>query len=109
MIIQEQAADLSGVNIEIEPVRDYPTGSLTSDVIGFLGPITSELEQQYRALGFVPNRDKVGFAGAEYSLNSKLMGKNGTRVVEVDVAGKELRDLQPPNTACTRFEHQTDD
>jgi penicillin-binding protein 2 len=96
MIIQEQAADLLGVNIEIEPVRDYPTGSLTSDVIGFLGPITSELEQQYRALGFVPNRDKVGFAGVEYSLNSKLMGKNGTRVVEVDVAGKELRDLLPP-------------
>ena len=50
MTIQEQAADLSGVSIEIEPVRDYPTGSLTSDVIGFLGPITSELEQQYRAL-----------------------------------------------------------
>jgi len=96
MVIQEQASDLSGVTIEIVPVRDYPTGSLTADVIGFLGPITAENEQKYVSLGFVPNRDKVGFAGVEYSLNEKLMGKNGQRVVEVDVAGKELRDLLPP-------------
>jgi len=96
LVLQEQSADLAGVGVEIVPVRDYPTGSLTSDVIGFLGPITAELEKKYRDLGFVPNRDKVGFAGVEYSLNDKLMGKNGTRVVEVDVAGKELQDMQPP-------------
>ena len=96
LVLQEQSADLAGVGVEIVPVRDYPTGSLTSDVIGFLGPITAELEKKYRDLGFVPNRDKVGFAGVEYSLNDKLIGKNGTRVVEVDVAGKELQDIEPP-------------
>jgi penicillin-binding protein 2 len=96
MILQEEAVDLPGVTIEIEPVRDYPTGSLTSDVIGFLGPITAELEQKYRSLGFVPNRDKIGFAGIESTQNDKLMGKNGQRVVEVDVAGKELRNLEAP-------------
>ena len=46
-------------------------------------------------LGFIPNRDKVGYAGVESSLNDQLSGKNGTRMVEVDVAGKELRDLNP--------------
>ncbi|HVP21390.1 MAG TPA: penicillin-binding protein 2 [Anaerolineaceae bacterium] len=96
MILQEKAADLPGVGVEIEPVRDYPTGSLTSDVIGFLGPITAELEQKYSDLGFVPNRDKVGFAGIELSENDRLIGKNGQRVVEVDVAGQALRNLEPP-------------
>ena len=96
MTIRERAADLPGVDVEIVPVREYPTGNLTSEVIGFLGPITAELEKTYTALGFVANRDKVGFAGVEYSLNDILMGKNGTRVVEQDVAGKILRDLEPP-------------
>ena len=54
------------------------------------------LEEEYRDLGFVPNRDKVGYAGVEASLNDILAGRNGERIVEVDVAGKEIRDLEPP-------------
>lgn len=96
MIVKEKASDWQGVGIEVEPVRDYPTGELTAEVIGFLGPIPASLEQEYRDLGFVPGRDKVGYAGVEASLDELLRGKNGTRVVEVDVAGKELRDLEPP-------------
>ena len=96
MTIREKAADLPGVDVEIVPVREYPTGNLTSEVIGFLGPITAENEKLYTSQGFVANRDKVGFAGVEYSLNDILMGKNGTRLVEQDVAGKILRDLEPP-------------
>jgi len=96
MIVKERAADWPGVGIEIEPVRDYPTGELTAEVIGFLGPIPASLEQEYRDLGFVPGRDKVGYAGVEASLDDLLRGKNGIRVVEVDVAGKEIRDLEPP-------------
>jgi len=96
MRVSEKASDWPGVKIEIEPIREYPTGSMTSEIIGFLGPIPATLEEEYRALGFVPNRDKVGYAGVEASLNDILAGKNGLRVVEVDVAGKEIRDLQPP-------------
>jgi penicillin-binding protein 2 len=96
MTIREREADLPGVAVEIVPVREYPTGNLTSEVIGFLGPITAENAALYTSQGFVANRDKVGFAGVEYSLNDILMGKNGTRVVEQDVAGQILRDLEPP-------------
>jgi len=96
MIVSENASDWPGVEIEIEPIREYPTGELTSEIIGFLGPIPAALEEEYRELGFVPNRDKVGYAGVESSLNDELSGKNGLRVVEVDVAGKELRDLEAP-------------
>jgi penicillin-binding protein 2 len=96
MIISEKATDWPGVGIEIEPIREYPTGEMTSEIIGFLGPIPATLEDYYREEGFVTDRDKVGYAGVESTLNDILAGKNGKRVVEVDVAGKEIRDLEPP-------------
>ena len=96
MIISEKASDWPGVEIEIEPIREYPTGSMTSEIVGFLGPIPATQEEEYRDAGFVPNRDKVGYAGVESSLNDILSGTNGQRIVEVDVAGKEIRDLEPP-------------
>ncbi|MCS6994870.1 MAG: penicillin-binding protein 2 [Anaerolineales bacterium] len=95
-IVREKAVDWPGVSIEIEPVRNYPTGSLTANIIGFLGPIPASQEQTYREQGFQPNRDKVGYAGVEVYFNDLLMGKPGRRVVEVDVAGQELRNLEPP-------------
>ena len=96
MVVREHAVDWPGVGVDIEPVRDYPTGSLTANIVGFLGPIPAVLEQDYRALHFLPNRDKVGYAGVELTLNDTLIGTPGQRTVEVDVAGQVLRNLQPP-------------
>ena len=96
MVIQEHASDWPGVGVDIQPVRDYPTGSLTADVVGFLGPIPASEEQFYRAQNFLPNRDKVGYAGVELTLNATLMGTPGQRTVETDVAGQVLGNLKPP-------------
>jgi penicillin-binding protein 2 len=96
MVVQEHAADWPGVGVDIQQVRDYPTGSLTADIVGFLGPIPASEEQFYRAQNFLPNRDKVGYAGVELTFNSTLMGTPGQRTVEVDVAGQVLGNLKPP-------------
>ena len=96
MIIKERAVDLPGVDIEIESVRDYPTGSLTAGIIGFMGPISAAEETYYLDRNFVPNRDKVGYAGIERYFQSILSGRNGERLVEVDVGGQVLRDVIPP-------------
>ena len=95
-VVEEKAVDWPGVEIEIEPIRDYPTGSLTASLVGFLGPIPASLEQELRAQGFIPNRDKIGYSGVEASLQDVLAGRNGLRVVQIDVAGRELRNLEPP-------------
>jgi penicillin-binding protein 2 len=95
-LVRERSVDWPGVGIEVNPIRDYPTGSLTADIVGFLGPIPAAFEAELRARGFQPNRDKIGYAGVEDSLQAVLTGQNGTRVVQVDVAGKELRNLEPP-------------
>jgi penicillin-binding protein 2 len=96
MTIREKTAQMPGVEVEIEPIRDYPTGALTANVIGFLGPIPANQQQFYEDRGFVAGRDKVGYAGIEAFFQDLLGGKNGTREIEVDVAGQELRNLRPP-------------
>lgn len=96
LMVREMAVDWPGVAVQVEPVRDYPTGSLTSTFIGFLGPIPAIQVDYYESLGFVARRDKVGYDGVEAYFQDILSGKNGERVVEVDVAGQELRNLEPP-------------
>ncbi|HEY5270857.1 MAG TPA: penicillin-binding protein 2 [Anaerolineales bacterium] len=96
LVVREHEVEWPGVSVEIEPMRDYPTGSLTATIIGFLGPIPALLEQEYRAQGFLPNRDKVGYAGVELTMNDTLMGTPGQRTVEVDVAGQVLSNLAAP-------------
>jgi penicillin-binding protein 2 len=98
-LVQERMVDLPGVSVGIDPVREYPTGSLTAAVVGFLGPIPAAREAEFRARNFEPNRDKVGYSGVEASLQDILAGTNGTRIIQVDVAGKELRNLEPPIAA----------
>lgn len=95
-MVREAAVDWPGVAVLIDPIREYPTGSLTANVIGFLGPIPASLEEEYVAAGFVPNRDKIGYAGVEAALDEILTGTPGRRTVQVDVAGQELRNLEPP-------------
>ncbi len=95
-IVREKSMDWPGVGVEIEPIREYPTGYLTSAVIGFLGPIPARDEATYVKQGFLPNRDKVGYSGLEAYFQDLLAGKPGKRVIERDVAGQELRNLAPP-------------
>jgi penicillin-binding protein 2 len=97
--VRERSVDWPGVAVEIDPIRDYPTGSLTANLVGFLGPIPASLEEELKAQGFVPNRDKIGYAGVESSMQDLLAGRNGLRVVQVDVAGQEIRNLEPPIAA----------
>jgi penicillin-binding protein 2 len=96
MTIRARAADLPGVGVEVEAVRDYPTGSLTATVIGFLGPVPGGQEDYFRNKGFVLGRDKVGYAGIEATMQDVLGGKNGEREIEIDVSGKELRNITDP-------------
>jgi penicillin-binding protein 2 len=96
LAVEGKASDWPGVGVNVNPVREYSTGELTAEIIGFLGPIPASLEEYYTDLGFLPGRDKVGYAGIEYELQDELGGKNGQRVIEVDVAGKEIRDLAEP-------------
>lgn len=98
--IEERRLDLPGVFYGIEPRRYYPGGVKAPHLFGYLGEITSgELEKvnpsHYRA------GDSIGKSGIELKYESDLRGSAGVKFVEVDVLGREVRELeelggQPP-------------
>jgi len=94
--IRGRLRGLPGVGIEVVPLRDYPTGSLTAHVVGYMGPITEQVVEEYEALGFDASRDKIGYAGIEAWDQNTLAGANGYKFIEEDAAGLELRTIGEP-------------
>ncbi|HDN79450.1 MAG: penicillin-binding protein 2 [Chloroflexi bacterium] len=98
-IIQEEHLNLPGVQVKIEPVREYVSSTLFSHIIGYVGPIPREKVKYYTAKGYEPSEDKVGLTGLEFTFESYLKGQKGYKLVEVDVAGREVRTIsqaKPP-------------
>ncbi|MEM7802550.1 MAG: hypothetical protein AAF633_25375 [Chloroflexota bacterium] len=91
MLIEQESIYLPGVRVIPEPIRSYPTGELTSHIIGFMGPLPSE---RWLELGYQRD-DRVGLAGLEVSLEPLLAGRKGERQIEVDWTGREVKKLGP--------------
>jgi len=98
-ILRQQQIDLPGVSVDAVPVREYPTGDLTSAIIGYLGPIPAAQVDHWEGLGFVAGRDKVGYGGIELNYQDILAGQNGLKLVEKDVAGSLQAEVGPGNPA----------
>lgn len=92
-IIEERHLDLPGVQVEAEPVREYPTGSTTASILGYVGPIPPESVEKYEEMGYNIFTDNVGLTGVEAVAEQYLHGTPGRKHVEVDVAGRELRTV----------------
>lgn len=90
--IEEMRPWLPGVEVQVVPVRDYPTGELTSHLVGYMGPLPDD---DYLNYGYERD-DRVGYAGVEARMEAELSGAKGEKRVEVDVAGKELRVVGEP-------------
>jgi penicillin-binding protein 2 len=97
-IIRQEIASMPmpGVNVVVEPVRDYPTGPLTSTLIGYMARIPSPQDAPFTyaaalARGLLPDRDRIGVAGIEASLDELLAGQNGSELHEEDAAGRFIR------------------
>jgi len=92
MQILEEAYVLPGVAIESASVREYPTGELTAQIVGYMGRIPAEQELELLELGYNPAYDRIGYAGLESYLETMLAGERGRIVREVDVAGQPIGD-----------------
>jgi len=98
-VLRQQQIDLPGISVEAVAVREYPTGNLTSAVVGYLGPIPAAQVDFWESLGFVAERDKVGYGGVELNYQDILAGQNGLKLVEKDVAGSLLAEVGAGNPA----------
>jgi penicillin-binding protein 2 len=94
-VIEEEHLELPGVQVQIEPVRQYPEGPLTAHILGYVGRIPKEQAEEYLDRGYQPN-DWVGVAGVELVFEEWLQGVKGRKHIEVDVAGREVRTVGEP-------------
>ncbi|NOG50623.1 MAG: hypothetical protein HND48_15250 [Chloroflexi bacterium] len=94
----EDRISLPGVDVRTVAVREYPTGELTSHVVGYMGPVSAEVAEALRELGFDPRFEREGYAGIEAYMENVLAGERGSITREIDVAGEVQRELSvvPP-------------
>ncbi|MGD9101644.1 MAG: penicillin-binding protein 2 [Anaerolineae bacterium] len=93
LLIAEESLWLPGVRVRLVPGREYPTGALTSQVVGYLSGIPEDQAQEYEERDYIVGVDLIGFTGIEKWYEDVLRGKKGSRFVEEDVNGRVLREL----------------
>jgi len=92
--LAESQNDVPGVDMEEQPVRNYPYGRAGSHLFGYVGVID---EDEYRARkrdGYSPN-DVTGKDGLENVYDRWLHGQAGGEQVEVNASGALVRRLKP--------------
>ena len=79
-MVSERNHELSGINIEIEPIRYYPGKTQAAHLLGYLGKISQEAEiEEY----IVKQKDKyslddiIGKTGIDEKFESYLAGQKG--------------------------------
>lgn len=89
---EENSLRLTGIDIEVKPVREYPHGSFASHLLGYIGEI-SEKELALPEFAEYNPGDYLGKSGIERSYEQYLHGDDGGRQIEVDARGRYLRTL----------------
>ena len=89
------APALPGVAPEVGLSREYPRGSDFAHAVGYVGPVSdydlSKIENPDQLLR-IP-RFQIGKVGLETKREDLLRGKAGTKRVEVNAAGRVMREL----------------
>jgi penicillin-binding protein 2 len=92
--VEVNIPDLPGTSIDMGQERYYPFGDSTAHIIGYVGAATkADQERDSDPLLTLPNF-QVGKSGVERSLDNALRGRAGSAQVEVNVIGREIRELE---------------
>jgi penicillin-binding protein 2 len=90
----ETETSLHGVDLEEQPVRNYPMKTVGAHLFGYVGAITAAEYAELKSRGYSPN-DVVGKDGLEQHYDSWLRGKVGGQEIEVNASGQLVRRLRP--------------
>jgi penicillin-binding protein 2 len=92
--LAESQDQLPGLDLEAQPVRDYPYRKLGSHFFGYVGQITEDEYETLKSKGYTAN-DVVGKEGLEQHYDAYLRGKAGGEQIEVNAQGQLVRRLGP--------------
>lgn len=85
--------DLPGMSIDEGEIRSYPFAESTAHLVGYVGAVTqNDLKQDDPALSLPGFR--IGKTAIEKSFDKKLRGAVGSTQNEVNVRGREVRELE---------------
>jgi len=93
LIVREEHLQLPGIEVTVEPRRQYPYGELVAHVLGFTGAVNTEDLARAGGLGYLHD-DTIGRQGVEASFEETLRGEYGVEQVEVDARGEAIRLLR---------------
>ncbi|MDG4647936.1 penicillin-binding protein 2 [Roseibacterium sp. SDUM158017] len=90
------APALPGVNPEVGLSRVYPFGPDFAHVVGYVGPVSDYyIEQTGDSDPVLQIPDfQVGRYNVEARMEADLRGRAGTKQIEVNAAGREMRELE---------------
>lgn len=91
-VVQEHSLELPGVIVEAKPLRAYPYGQIAAHLLGYLGEITEDDLRRPESTGY-RSGSLIGKTGLERLFEEKLRGEDGYRLIEVNVRGRELRQV----------------
>lgn len=81
----EQSIYFPGISATNEPMVSYPSGSLASHILGYVGNITeTELDGREDTYGI---NDVIGKVGIQYVFEEYLRGKDGVKQLDMSVDG----------------------
>lgn len=96
-VVNERAANMEGVRVDVTTIREYPDGALAPHIIGKTGPLTQEQYDSFKEddnlfdlddnLSGYSLDDTMGQNGIEYALEDTLRGENGKLAIETDRDG----------------------
>jgi penicillin-binding protein 2 len=89
-LIAEDGLTLPGVEVTVEPRRDYLSGTLMTQIVGYTGALSAEGYTELKDSGYLPD-DRIGKAGVELVYEKVLRGVYGTQRVEKDATGRTVR------------------
>lgn len=93
MEVEEKSEQLPGVDVVSETRRHYPEDDFASHVIGYMGQIAPENQEEYEKRGYAVN-SVIGKEGIERRYESVLKGQDGISIVRVDKMGNYVETLE---------------
>lgn len=95
--IGENRSELPGVEVNVEPIREYIYKDFMPHILGYVREISEKQLEKYKDLGYNLG-DRFGQAGIENTYQHYLRGVDGDQQIEVDKSQHPVRDLniKPP-------------
>ena len=97
-LLSEAGDSLPGVEVVVEARRQYPEGTLVSQLLGYTGPVSADQLEELTKNGYLPD-DLLGKTGLEAYYETQLRGIYGSETVERDASGRKLQVLETTRQA----------